>query len=66
LQLFVHTILEVDVGIVGASEEVRAEDALEKAAGNVEAVGEKLSGRVRASSVIRQSAPVGGHRGLQS
>src|SRR3989441_2613561 len=44
LQLFVHTILEVDVGIVGASEEVRAEDALEKAAGNVEAVGEEALG----------------------
>src|SRR5439155_248748 len=44
LQLLVHTILEVDVGIVGASEEVRAEDALEKAAGNVEAIGEEALG----------------------
>src|SRR5206468_8899605 len=44
LQLLVHTILEVNVGIDGASEEVRAEDALEKAAGNVEAVGEEALG----------------------
>ena len=41
LQLFVDTILEVDVGIVDLAEEIRAEDAIEQGRRDVEAIGEE-------------------------
>jgi hypothetical protein len=44
LQLFVHTVLEVDIRIVDAPEEIRAEHTFEQATGQIEAVGKEALG----------------------
>jgi hypothetical protein len=63
LQLFIHTVLEVDVGVVDAPEEVSPEDTLEKARGDVEAVGEEALGACASKLCHSSPAPSAGTEG---